>query len=189
MGFENNKKEAGQSPERKDRFSGDHWVLESGLLLGEEVADAVVERLIERGWSEDEIGNFFSVIKEATDNAVIHGNWNIQKKDYPNEDAYKDAIYEREKIRNNDEKKVTIDIHLSDDGEDLDVTIGDEGLGFSKDDIPDPTSGEGITKTSGRGWYMMNALADAELSVGEGKVILHWKKKRNGEGDTPSDRW
>jgi len=182
MSFENEKEPPLASTEKRERFEGDHWVLESELSSGGEIADAVVARLAERGWSEDEIGNFHLVVKEIADNAVIHGNWGIQRKDYPTEDAYHAAIQERGKTKGGEEKNVTVDIHFFDDGENVDVTISDEGTGFSPEDIPDPTLGEGITKSSGRGWFLMNALASAELSVGKGEVVLHWKKNRDSEG-------
>lgn len=186
MSFEDQKNEnVLAAPESRERFEGDHWSLESTLFLGEEVGNKVSDRLKERGWSEEEIGMFPIVVQEAVNNAVIHGNWGIQKRNYPNQHEYQAAIAERAKAEGGDEKKVTVSLQISKDErgvEGLDVTILDEGPGFSPEDIPSPIADENITKTSGRGWFLMNSLAAPELTIGKGEVILHWKKSSDPDG-------
>lgn len=42
----------------------------------------------------------------------------------------------------------------------LEIRIRDQGDGFDPAECPDPTSDEGVLRTSGRGLFMMRALVD-----------------------------
>ena len=179
MNFEGAYKDQPASSEARDRFSGDRWELETRAGLGMEVYEAVEHRLAEKGWSEEEIGAFPSVVKEAVDNAVIHGNWGMQKRNFPDEESYQKAVAERvAQEEDASGKKVIVEMRFLDYGNRVEVGVQDEGPGFAPEDIPDPTAGDGTTKTSGRGWFMMAELANAEFLVGERKVVLHWKRTR-----------
>ena len=55
--------------------------------------------------------------------------------------------------------KVTVVV--SSDGNIFDVTVTDEGEGFSYLDIPDPTDPKNIENLHGRGVFIMKSLADS----------------------------
>lgn len=62
------------------------------------------------------------------------------------------------------------------------ITVTDEGKGFDKDKVPDPTSGEGLYKDSGRGLFLAGVATDAvEMFPGQGKISV--TKKRQEEND------
>lgn len=86
------------------------------------------------GFDEDDVSNIAMAVREATVNAVIHGN-----------------AYHRE-------KQVTAIFEAT--GDDLIFRISDQGNGFNADDIPDPLSPENILRGSGRGVFLMRAFMD-----------------------------
>ena len=86
------------------------------------------------GFSEDDVSNIAMAVREATVNAVLHGN------------SY------------NREKQVTAMFEATDD--DLIFRIRDEGNGFNAETIPDPLSPENILRGSGRGVFLMRAFMD-----------------------------
>ncbi len=86
------------------------------------------------GFSEDDVSNIAMAVREATVNAVIHGN-----------------AYDRE-------KQVTASFEATDD--DLVIRITDQGIGFNEQAIPDPLSPENILRGSGRGVFLMRAFMD-----------------------------
>lgn len=86
------------------------------------------------GFHEDDVSNIAMAVREATVNAVIHGN-----------------SYDRE-------KQVTATFEATD--EDLIFRVGDQGSGFNAETIPDPLSPENILRGSGRGVFLMRAFMD-----------------------------
>lgn len=83
---------------------------------------------------EDFYGNILIAVTEALNNAIVHGNQEIESKN--------------------------ISIVVNKDKEDLSFIISDEGEGFAFDNLPDPTAPENIEKEEGRGIFLMKALAD-----------------------------
>jgi len=86
------------------------------------------------GFSEDDVSNIAMAVREATVNAVIHGN-----------------NYSRD-------KDVTAAFETNDN--DLVIRIADQGQGFNEQNIPDPLSPENILRGSGRGVFLMRAFMD-----------------------------
>ncbi|MGI4853747.1 MAG: ATP-binding protein [Janthinobacterium lividum] len=86
------------------------------------------------GFDEDDVSNIAMAVREATVNAVIHGN-----------------CYNRE-------KQVTATFEATD--ADLIFRVGDQGSGFDAQNIPDPLSPENILRGSGRGVFLMRAFMD-----------------------------
>lgn len=96
-------------------------------------------------------------IREALANAVIHGN------------------------HENAEKHVDVICRCSMDGEVL-IIVRDEGEGFERGAVPDPTEPERLLLSSGRGLHLMRALMDAVSFEENGTVVRMRKlvKSRSG---------
>jgi serine/threonine-protein kinase RsbW len=83
---------------------------------------------------EEKMSGLMLAITEATTNAIIHAN------------------------KNDPNKLVQIDVRV--DGENLVISIKDEGKGFDPEKVPDPTEPENLMKDSGRGLYLMRVYMD-----------------------------
>ena len=97
----------------------------------EEMADQQAARA---GLDEDTRGGFSMAVREAMINAVLHGN------------AYDTA------------KRVNLSFEQN--GQELIVTIIDEGKGFIPEEVPDPLAPENLLKTSGRGIFLIRSFMD-----------------------------
>lgn len=87
--------------------------------------------------SEDHYGNILIALTEAINNAITHGN------------------------KLDSTKAVSLNMEANENQ--ITFTVTDEGNGFDFDHIPDPTLPENITKTNGRGVFLMKSLADEVL--------------------------
>jgi serine/threonine-protein kinase RsbW len=92
-------------------------------------------------------------VREALANAVIQGN---------GDDSCK-SVY------------VTCRCYM--DGE-ISITVRDQGRGFDKNAVPDPTLLENLLFTHGRGIYLMKTLMD-EVSFEEGGSVVRMRKNSN----------
>ena len=97
----------------------------------EEMATKVAQQA---GFGLDEAVYIAMAVREATVNAVLHGN------------AYDPA------------KKVELGFEQT--GGDLVVTIRDHGRGLDPDTLPDPLAPENLLKQSGRGIFLMRSFMD-----------------------------
>jgi len=119
----------------------------------EEAAQAVSEFLTRAGVGEDLAFGIDMAVREAVTNAVLHGN----------------------KL---DETKFA-DVSLKIISGAFEITVHDQGTGFDSSSIPDPTEGENILKTSGRGiFFMRNMMDEVEWSQDpEGGTTVRMMKK------------
>ncbi len=97
----------------------------------EEMADQVASQA---GFDEDTRGGISMSVREAMINAVLHGN------------AYDPA------------KRVNLTFEQN--GQELIITIADEGAGLEPDEVPNPLAPENLMKQSGRGIFLMRAFMD-----------------------------
>ena len=97
----------------------------------EEMADQIASQA---GLDEDTRGGVSMAVREGMINAILHGN------------AYDPA------------KRVNLTFEHN--GQELIVTITDEGKGFIPDEVPDPLAPENLLKESGRGIFLMRAFMD-----------------------------
>lgn len=102
--------------------------------------------------SEGDIG---TALHEALVNAVIHGNGE------------------------NSCKCVYIECRCYMDGE-VSLTVRDEGKGFDSSAVPDPTFGENLLFTHGRGIYLMKTLMD-QVSFEDGGAVVRMRKNSNSD--------
>ncbi len=110
------------------------YQLESTLEAIDEAETLVADNAQEAGLAQDDIDALGMAIRECVANAVIHGN------------------------QQNQDKKVHLSI--SRQGDQLEILIGDEGTGFSLEDVPDPLADENLMKRSGRGILLIRSFVD-----------------------------
>jgi serine/threonine-protein kinase RsbW len=126
-------------------------------LASVEVVESKAERLaLEAGFDEDTASQIAMVAREATINAVLHGN------------------------KRDPEKKVRASFELNDEA--LRIRIADQGPGLDPETVPDPLAPENLLRSSGRGIFLMRAIMDEvhfhQLSPGtEIEMIKHRVKK------------
>ena len=111
--------------------------LPSRLETIEEVTTEAVEFAKHCGFNENAVYAIDMAMREATANAVKHGN-------------------------KFDEHK-TVNITLENLPKGFAITIRDFGAGFAVEDIPDPTNPENLLKATGRGiLFMRNFMEEVE---------------------------
>jgi serine/threonine-protein kinase RsbW len=108
--------------------------LESKLANLRIIENTVDEITSDLGISYNNYGKILISMLEAVNNAIIHGN------------------------KSSPDKFVEISINYK-DGK-LKIKVKDQGLGFSPEEIPDPTIPENIEEVNGRGVFIMSKLAD-----------------------------
>jgi len=109
-------------------------VLPSRIESVEEAA-TVAEKLAQRsGLNPEAAYGVDMAIREAVGNAVVHGN------------------------KRDESKTVTI-VMISSPGA-LEIEVSDQGSGFDPASVPDPTEGDNVLKTSGRGIFFMRTFMD-----------------------------
>jgi len=97
----------------------------------EEMADQIASQV---GFDEDTRSGISMAVREGMINAVLHGN-------------HYDAA-----------KRVNLTFEQT--GQEMIVTIADEGTGFVPDEVPNPLAPENLLKDSGRGIFLMRAFMD-----------------------------
>lgn len=110
-----------------------------------------MSKVHEHGFSEDSIFAIKLSLEEALVNAIKHGN------------------------KLNPKKRVTIDAKVSDS--EVEIIIEDQGPGFKRQEIPDPTADENLTKCSGRGLLLMEAYMTSVEYSNNGRRVRLVKKK------------
>lgn|SRR5690554_2795321 len=96
---------------------------------------------------EDFYGNILIAVTEAINNSIQHGNDSDQEKQ--------------------------VSLSVLENTNEIKFVVRDEGKGFAYDKLPDPTAPENIEKESGRGIFLMKALADdVEFEENGSKVVL-----------------
>lgn len=106
----------------------------NSLEQGYRVADALLDQLQARGYSEVTVFAVRLAVEEALNNAIRHGN------------------------RLDPEKKAELVYEVTD--ECVDIRVSDEGPGFDFHQVPDPTLDENLDKPTGRGLMLMRAYMD-----------------------------
>jgi len=100
----------------------------------EEVEAAADQLAVEAGLDEDQRFHIAMAVREAAINAVLHGN------DY--------------------DPARMIEVTLENTGEDLKISIADEGRGFDPDKVPDPLKEENLLRGTCRGIFLIRSLVD-----------------------------
>jgi len=125
----------------------------------ESVLDYLNERLIKLGIVDSEESLVLMALDEAIVNAIKHGN------------------------RNDAQKAVHIVAELS--ASEACFTVSDEGPGFAREDVPDPTDPSRLLEPSGRGLFLIGHIMDEVCYNKCGNEIRMVKRPaaRNDETD------
>lgn len=100
-----------------------------------EVVEAAADEMaVEAGLDEDQRFHIAMAVREASINAVLHGN-------------------EYDPARQ-------IEVTLENTGNDLRIVIADQGRGFDPGKVPDPLAQENLLRGTGRGIFLIRSLMD-----------------------------
>lgn len=110
------------------------YTLDSSLASVNKAEQAAGELAAKSGFDEDECGRIAMAVREATVNAVLHGN------------KYEEA------------KRVTVSFETTPEA--MTVSVRDEGTGLDPESVPDPLAPENLLKQSGRGIFLIRAFMD-----------------------------
>ena len=103
----------------------------NNIVAVDEWAERIAQ---EMGFSENERDDIAISVTEAVNNAIVHGN---------GADPHKRVV-----------------IELSQAGDELRVSVRDEGRGFDPAKVEDPTRPENLMKPYGRGIHIIRQLMD-----------------------------
>lgn len=109
--------------------------------------EAVIEEIRQELKVKDDVyANIMVALTEAVNNSIVHGN------------------------QSDPSKNVYVEFEIPNDYRLL-IRVHDEGIGFSPDDLPDPTAPDNIDKIGGRGVFLMEQLSDQIFFTDDGKQV------------------
>ena len=124
-----------------------HITIPSDFVSGCMVQQQIIDEAEKLGFDYDSIFGIKLAVDEALINAIKHGN------------------------KLDPSKRVHVEASIS--PRRLEVIIEDEGTGFDRQSVPDPTSEDNLHKPSGRGILLMEAYMDrVEWSLGGRRVRM-----------------
>ncbi|WP_339606558.1 ATP-binding protein [uncultured Roseivirga sp.] len=110
------------------------------------IVESFIDNAKEKYQLDDDLyGNIMIAVIESVNNAIIHGNQLVK------------------------EKFVQLSMILEENS--VSFLIKDQGKGFIINDLPDPTAPENLTKTGGRGIFLMKHLADEVTFNNDGQEV------------------
>ncbi len=115
----------------------------------------------ELGFADDEIMQISMAVREGAVNAVLHGNGYAP------------------------DKKVMLAFERT--GDDLVITIRDQGKGMDLGKIPNPLAPENLLKTSGRGIFLMRSFMDV-VEIRPTATGTELKLTKHVHGPTAGDK-
>jgi serine/threonine-protein kinase RsbW len=115
------------------------------------VQGRIMDEIAARTFGEGDVFAIRLALEEAVINAIKHGN------------------------KLDPAKQVSIEAEISDAG--VDIKVQDEGAGFNRDDVPDPTLDENLDKNSGRGILLIESYMTGAKWSDHGRR-LHMFKRR-----------
>lgn len=119
----------------------------SDLSAATEVQRAIMDAVAAHGYSENGIFAIKLSLEEALVNAIKHGN------------------------KLDPKKRVRVQANVDD--KQCEIVIEDQGPGFDRAKVPDPTADENLTKCSGRGLLLIEAyMTSVQYSKGGRRVRL-----------------
>ena len=100
---------------------------------------------------EDYYGNVLVAVTEAVNNAILHGN--------------------------KSNANLNVELQVGDKDTDFCFKVKDQGVGFTYEQLPDPTAPENIEKEHGRGVFLMRSLAEeVEFQDNGSTVTIYFSK-------------
>jgi serine/threonine-protein kinase RsbW len=140
------------------------YVLESTLASVSKAEQASFELAARSGFDKNECAHIAMAVREATMNAVVHGN------------------------RRDPSKRVTVSCENT--PQSLTIAVRDEGPGLDPATLPDPLAPENLLKQSGRGIFLIRTFMDEVdfKNISPGTEII-MTKRMGGQGrDGNADR-
>jgi serine/threonine-protein kinase RsbW len=110
------------------------YSLDSSLDSVNKAEEEATKMATKSGFDEDEVGRISMAVREATVNAVLHGNH-----------------YDPGK---------RVSLSFENTGNELVITVQDQGVGLDPESIADPLAPENLLKQSGRGIFLIRAFMD-----------------------------
>jgi serine/threonine-protein kinase RsbW len=129
------------------------FTIPSDFSAGRDVQKRILDNVTRLGFNSQCQFAIKLALEEALINAIKHGN------------------------KSDPKKKVHIEAKVS--PKQLEVTIEDEGPGFARGTIPDPTLPENIEKCSGRGILLMEAYMNSVRWTRGGRRVKLVKKNED----------
>jgi serine/threonine-protein kinase RsbW len=108
--------------------------IDSDLHKQRDIQKQIIGAVENAGYASDNIFAVKISLEEALINAIKHGN------------------------KHDLNKKVRVEAHVNPD--ETEIIVEDEGPGFDRKDVPDPTSEENLLKCSGRGILLIETYMD-----------------------------
>jgi len=137
------------------------YTMDSTLETVDSAERAAGRIAADSGFDEDEVMRISMAVREAAVNAVLHGN------------AY------------DPDKKVVLNFETV--GNDLIITIRDQGAGLDPSKIPDPLAPENLLKTSGRGIFLIRSFMD-EVHIHPSQTGTEIKLIKHVHGPSAGDK-
>ncbi len=131
---------------------GLHFTIPSDFLAGRGVQEQILEAALNNGFNEESVFAIRLALEEALINAIKHGN------------------------QLDPSKNVRIDCEIG--PRRAEIVIEDEGPGFERSRVPDPTAEENLCRLHGRGILLMESYMNAvEWSRGGRRVKMVKRNK------------
>jgi len=132
------------------------WAIASDYGAARKVQKTIMQSVRAARFDEHSVFAINLSLEEAMINAIKHGN-GLDK-----------------------ELKVQVECTVS--PKQVEIVIEDQGKGFSRKDVPDPTLAENLCKTCGRGILLIEAYMDqVQYSRGGRRVRMIKKNERDGQ--------
>ena len=129
----------------------------SNLLRGREVQNAILDACRDHGFTDDAYFAIKLALDEAVTNAIKHGN------------------------KLDPDKRVLVRAAVADNS--MWVEVRDEGPGFHRPTVPDPTAEENLDKCSGRGLLLIEAYMTEVAWSEDGRTI---RMTRDNDAEPPT---
>ena len=141
--------------------SKDTWEIDRTIPSEADAAIALITEMIDqlrdKNWDEQDVFSIHLALEEALMNAIKHGN------------------------QRDVSKKVEVRGTVS--KSQFEITVKDEGKGFVRSEVPNPTDESNLEKTSGRGLMLMEFYM-SEVNYNETGNQIHMLKIRSEEPST-----
>ena len=118
----------------------------SDFLAGRDVQQAIMNEVLKHNFGTETVFAIRIALEEAIVNAIKHGN------------------------RQDPSKKVFVEAKVT--PKRAEITIEDQGEGFKRSCVPDPTAEENLYKCSGRGVLLIESYMDSVWSRGGRRVRM-----------------
>jgi serine/threonine-protein kinase RsbW len=133
------------------------FIIPSNFLEGRAIQKRIMEEIEKHHYHEDAVFAIKLALEEALINAIKHGN---------KEDPH---------------KKVRIQCRVT--PQETEIIIEDEGPGFDRSTVPDPTTEENLERLHGRGILLMEAYMDVIEWSNNGRRVRMVRKNKPNAND------